>query len=238
MGWFKDKTLKADLGAADLKKIKMDAAKGEGEVFQRFARRNQRVDDRVKEDIGRDDKTLVQAEKDANMKMADRRKQRGSAGGATSIYSSASRNLGRDTAEKREFNRGSFGKRKDAMMDEFGAVSRSTLSGTNVGMRFNDVKQDSFAKSLFKGSATAAVGGFASSYGQAMGKRNWSSGGGGNAEGYLAPGQQGPPMPPRVGYGSRARGYIQQGFQSSGHNYVRGSGTRGRQHIQQGFQRR
>lgn len=162
----------ADPEASELRKIKLNAARGEAEALKKFRERmDADTSGIVQGRIEREDVGLAAAQRDAERGTQAQIAQRGL--GRSSIGLNALANIQRQSAEQRAQNRATFSERLDrenkGRLVDFRNVASGTLANQNVPIRFRETKEDSFGKSLLKGAVTSAVGGGASAFGKRMG---------------------------------------------------------------------
>jgi hypothetical protein len=166
------KTIGPDAEAAELRRIKLKAAYGEEDAFDRFRKRmDEDPSQQVQYDIGQENKALSQQAEDQKRTIQDQVAQRGL--GNTSLGLNAMRTAGAEASQKIGANLASFKKRledeKLNRLSEFRNVAGQTLSGQNVPIRFQAQKQPGLLDRLLPLGGAVAGGMLGGAPGAAVG---------------------------------------------------------------------
>jgi len=153
--------------AAELKRIKLAAGRGEGKVLEHYKRRSKDSDKIAKGDIEREDRGLAKQQKSAEEGATQ--SVRGAGMQNTSQGLLAESGTSKGASEARLLNKASFERRKDDIAKEYGNMARQTLNTTDIGTKFHATTKDSFGKSLLRGGVTSFTGGLAKGLGQKAG---------------------------------------------------------------------
>jgi hypothetical protein len=157
------KTIGPDAEAAELRRIKMKAAFGEEDAFDRFRKRmDEDPSEQVSYDIGQENKALSQQSEDQKRMVQSQIAQRGL--GNTSLGLSAMRNAGAEADKKIGSNLASFKRRledeKFKRLGEFRNVAGSTLANQQVPIRFQATKTPGLLDRLMPLAGAAAGNAF------------------------------------------------------------------------------
>jgi len=159
-GAFEDKIVRADPEAAELRAIKLKAAQGESTALDKFRERMEGgASDLIKGDIAKENLGLLKAQEGTQRSLRDAIAQRGL--GNSSVGLNALANVQKSTADQVAANQSSFRRRLDdenmRRLSDFRNVAAGTLSNQQVPIKFNDTKEDSYAKTLVRGGITGLV---------------------------------------------------------------------------------
>lgn len=170
--FFGDKVTPESPEAAELRQIKLEAARGERDVLGKFRERmDEDVAGLIKGDIEREDVAAAAAEEDAMRQARDRVRQQGLQ--RSSIGQNVQANIQRESARQRALNRATGTRRadqeKERRLTTFRNVAAGTLANQNVPIRFEPVKEESFFKQLLRSGVQAGAQGGAQALGRSFG---------------------------------------------------------------------